>query len=192
MNEELKQLYEADRQEHANVPPNNTPEYKALRERDRRRRQRAAELIVAAQLRTAEDHYHAARLFQHGDTPEDAWNAHTLALKSAELGYRPARWLTAAAYDRWLMYQGKSQKYGTQYVSDGKRHRLWDVEPATTDADRAEWDVPPVAEQLRKAEEATRHHPPLPIVWDDAPQWLKDAIKRWERESELTDPNINI
>jgi hypothetical protein len=82
------------------------------------------------------------------------------------------------------MYQGKSQKYGTQYVSDGKRQRLWDVEPATTDADRAEWDVPPLAEQLRKAEEATRLQPPLPIVWDDAPPWLKDAIKRWERESE--------
>jgi hypothetical protein len=90
MNEELKQLYEADRQEHAHVPPNNTPEYKALRERDRQRRQRAAELIAAGQLGTVEDYYHAARLFQHGDTPEDAWKAHTLALKSAQLGYRPA------------------------------------------------------------------------------------------------------
>ncbi len=79
------------------------------------------------------------------------------------------------------MYQGKLQKYGTQYVSDGKRQWLWDVESSTTDEERAEWDVPPLAEQLRKAEEATRNHPPLPLG-DDAPWWLKAAIQRWEAE----------
>jgi hypothetical protein len=94
-----------------------------------------------------------------------------------------ARWLTAAAYDRWLMYQGKPQKYGTQYVHDGVRHRLWDVDPTTTDAERAAWKVPPLAEQLRKAEEATHNHPPVPINFDDAPWWLKQALLRW-RHSE--------
>lgn len=52
------------------------------------------------------------------------------------------------------MRQGKPQKYGTQYVAAGprwrvwtwgKRYRLWDVDPATTDAERAEWGVPPLA-----------------------------------------------
>ena len=38
----------------------------------------------------------------------------------------------------------------------------------------------PLAEQLRKAEEATRLHPPIPVR-DDAPQWLKDAIQRWKQ-----------
>jgi hypothetical protein len=38
-------------------------------------------------------------------TPEDAKQAHVLALRSSELGYRPARWLAAASYDRWQMYQ---------------------------------------------------------------------------------------
>ena len=42
-------------------------------------------------------------------------------------------------------------------------------------------DVPPLAEQLRKAEEATRIDPPQPIG-GDAPQWLKDAIERWKQE----------
>jgi hypothetical protein len=89
--------------------------------------------------------------------------------------------MAAAAYDRWLMYQGKPQKYGTQYVSDGKRQRLWDVEPSTTDLERAEWDVPALVDQTRKAEEATRIDPPGPIG-EDAPQWLKDAIRRWLNE----------
>ena len=35
MNDELRVLFEADRTDHANVPKNDTPEYKAMRERDR-------------------------------------------------------------------------------------------------------------------------------------------------------------
>ncbi len=179
MNDELQILFEADQTEHAIGHLYGCPEYIAMRERDRQRRERAAEILVSQGLIAAEDYYHAAKLFQHGDSPEDAWTAHSLALKASELGYPPARWLSAAALDRWLMYQGRPQKYGTQYVWDGYRDRLWDVEPTTSDAERAEWDVPALAIQLQKAEEASRGRPPAPIPVD-APQWLKDALKRWE------------
>jgi hypothetical protein len=81
-------------------------------------RRSAGKLIAAGQLQTAEDYFHAARIFQHGDRPEDAWRAHQLALKSANLGYRPARWLAAAAYDRWLMVQGNPQIWHAIY--DGR------------------------------------------------------------------------
>jgi hypothetical protein len=181
MNDELKRLYDADLYEHAHVPSHGTLKYREMRERDRQRREQVSDMITASTLSAPEDFFHAARIFQHGDTPEDAWTAHQLALQSAQFGYRPARWMAAAAYDRWLMYQGKPQKYGTQYVSDGKRQRLWDVEANTTDQERAEWDVPPLAEQLRKAEEATRNHPPSPIG-EDVPEWLRAAIQRWESE----------
>lgn len=180
MNEGLHALFQADRAERADQPRAGTPEYAAMRERDARRRQRAAAIVAAGGATTAGDYYHAAALFQHGDTPDDAWQAHTLALRAVQLGHATARWLAAAAYDRWCMYQGRPQKYGTNYVSDGVRHRLWDVDPATTDAERAEWDVPPLAEQLRKAAEATRIDPPPPIDLDRAPWWLKEALARWE------------
>jgi len=179
MNDELNALFEADREEHSNVPEFGTPAYIALRERDRQRRERTTAIITLGGLQSAEDYYHAAKLFQHGDTPDDAWQAHTLASKAAECGYRPARWLSAAALDRWLMYQGKPQKYGTQYVWDGYRDRLWDVEQATSDVERAEWDVPPLAEQLQKAVEASRNRSPSPVP-ENAPPWLKDALKRWQ------------
>lgn len=178
INKTLKKLYDADLYEHAHAAKHGTPEYRAMRERDVQRRMQVSHLMDGGALKAAEDYFHAARIFQHGDTPEDAWQAHQLALHSAQLGHRPARWMAAAAYDRWLMYQGKPQKYGTQYVSDGKRQRLWDVEPDTTDLQRAEWDVPALVEQIRKAEEATRIDPPGPID-EDAPQWLKDALQRW-------------
>jgi hypothetical protein len=158
-----------------------TPEYTAMRERDTQRRLRAAAILATLTTPEAADLYHAALLFQHGDEPEDAWRAYGLAREATERGDERARWLTAAAYDRWLVYQGKPQKYGTQYVHDGLRHRLWDVDPATTDIERAAWSVPPLAEQLLKAEEATRIDPPQPINLDDAPWWLKEAMLRWKR-----------
>ena len=181
MNSELQHLYEADVYEHAQGNKHGTAAYIAMRERDQQRRQRANEMIAANQLHSGADYFHAARLFQHGDTPDDAWQAYTLARWGAEMGDPRARWMAAAACDRWLMYLGRPQKYGTNYVSDGKRQRLWDVDPTTTDAERARWDVPPLAEQIRKAEEATRIDPPPPIR-DDAPDWLKDAIRRWKAE----------
>jgi hypothetical protein len=189
MNKELDSLYEADRQERTNQPKVNTSEYKAMRGRDLERRERVMEMVAAEALNSAEDYYHAAWIMNHGDAPQDARNAHRLALRSSELGYRPARWLAAATYDRWQMYRGKPQKYGTNYVYDGRRDRLWDVDPETTDEERADWDVPPLAEQLRKAEEANRHRTPMSenemIEFEaNARKWLKNAIKRWQVEEE--------
>jgi hypothetical protein len=185
MNAELLSLYEADRREHASAPKVHTPEYKALRARDLARRTRVMEMVAQAaadRSQTAEDYYHAAWIMNHGETPEDARNAHLLASRSSEMGYRPARWLAAASYDRWQMYQGKPQKYGTNYIYDGQRDRLWDVDPATTDEERAAWDVPALAEQHRKAGEASRHRGPMS---DDelreykasAPQWYIKIMK---------------
>ncbi len=131
-----------------------------LAERDRRRRRRVQELIATDGLREPEDYFHAAMVFRHGEALDDYWRAHELAKNGAELGHHGARWLAAAAYDRWLMRQGKPQKYGTQYVREGERWRLWDVDPATTDEERGEWNVPPLAEALQGAEEMTRTRPP--------------------------------
>src|ERR1041384_4243754 len=105
MNRELAALYEADQQARINQPKLNTPEYKAMRARDMERRMHVMEMVAASELHIAKDYYEAAQIMNHGDTPEDAINAHQLALCASELGHRPARWLAAASYDRWLMYQ---------------------------------------------------------------------------------------
>lgn len=176
----LAELYAADLQEHSAVPLVGTAEYTALRERDRDRRERA--FTALGQLREAgrlsnDDLYHAAWLYNHGDSPEDAKFAHELASVASRRGHAKARWLAAAAYDRWCMYEGRPQKFGTQFVPDGARYRLWDVDSATTDAERAEWDVPSLAAQLARAEEMTRTEPQPPM--DDVPEWLRGAISRW-------------
>ena len=162
------------------MPPVGTPEYAALRARDRERRTRALALLEELRVTGApvpEALYHTAWLFNHGEKPSEVRLAHDLAREAAERGYAPARWLAAAAYDRWCMYEGRPQKYGTQFVPDGVRYRLWDVEPATTDAERAEWNVPPLAQQLQRAEAMTRTLPQPTL--DGAPAWLTDAVARW-------------
>ena len=184
MNNEIASLYEADKQERVNQPRANTAEYKAMRVRDLERRVHVMKLVAANELHTAEDYYHAAHIMNHGDTVDDARNAHLLAMQSTELGHGPARWLAAATYDRWQMYQGKPQKYGTNYMYDGIRDRLWDVDPKTTDEERAKWDVPPLAEQLRKAQEANLYKTvmsdsELKEFEANAPDWLRQALKKW-------------
>lgn len=178
--ETLAELYADDLQEHSAVPPVGTPEYTALRERDRERRERAfsaLEKLRAVGPLSNDDLYHAAWLYNHGDSPEDAKFAHELASVASRRGLAKARWLAAAAYDRWCMYEGRPQKFGTQFVPDGARYRLWDVDSSTTDAERAEWDVPSLAAQLERAEEMTRTEPQPPM--DDVPEWLRGAISRW-------------
>jgi len=182
MNGELAELFRADMDERTVHPAYDTPEYRALRERDAGRRRRLKEIVESGGLKEAEDYYHAAWILNHGESLEEIWQAHLLAKEAAELGLRRARWLVAAAFDRWLMYQGKPQKYGTQIVPDGKRQRVWDVEPSTTNDERAQWDVPTLEEMNRRAGEVTRNEP-MPSM-DTAPEWLKDALLRWHNEDE--------
>ena len=188
MNQELHDMFVADQTERRGDMAYDTPEYWQLRERDARRRQRVSELLAQGGVSAPDDYFHAALIFQHGETLEDIWQAHELARKAAELGatqsmgYKDSRWLAAAALDRWLMYQGKPQKYGTQFVPDGKRYRLWDVDPTTTDAERAVNHVPSLQEQLKQAERYTQEDPQSGIDKDKVPQWLKEALERWERE----------
>lgn len=182
MSRELQDLFSADQDERINHPQYGTPDYWLLRQRDGERRKRVEAIIASGGLKEPEDYYHAAWILNHGEAIEEIWRAHTLAKAASELGLESARWLAAAAYDRWLMYQGRPQKYGTQIVPDGKRQRVWDVEPTTTDAERAQWGVPSLAEMERRAEEVTRSEAMPPM--ETAPEWLKTAILRWRAEDE--------
>lgn len=161
MDRDLRALYEEDQADHgAEVPP---PDLVA---RDATRRQMVEELIDKGALVTADDHYHAAMVLQHGAGPEHVWRAHVLARRAAELGskgspqWHHARWLSAAAHDRWLVQQGKPQKFGTQYQAREGRWELHEVDPATSDRERAEWGVPPLHEAIARAHERTQLDPP--------------------------------
>lgn len=144
MNSALKRLFDEDQQDCLNQPNDGTPEFKAFREKITERLAQAQRILNTDDQFTGEDYFHACILFMHSDCIDDFWKAYQLGLKSVDLHYNTAKKYVAAAYDRWLMYQGKPQKYGLQYVPDGTRLRIWDVDPETTDEERAQWDVPPL------------------------------------------------
>ncbi len=147
-NPELHMIFtvdQADRQDE--LPPD-------LPARDAERLARVEAMLQAGELRTGADCLHAAFIFQHGTRLEHYWQAHELAMQAVELGHGPpARWLSAATYDRWLMHQGLPQKFGTQYRLAGAQWVLHSVDPATSDAERARWDVPTLAEAAARTEQ---------------------------------------
>lgn len=154
-NPELAQIFADDQADRRGEAP---PDIIA---RDRERLARVTALFDAGAIRSPADHLMAAFVFQHGDRLEHYWQAHELALQAVELGHGPpARWLAAAAYDRWLMHQSLPQKFGTQYHAVEGRWDLYEVDPATSDEERARWDVPPLREAMDRAERMTRESPP--------------------------------
>jgi hypothetical protein len=178
----INRLYVADQTERSNHPSFGTDAYLALRERDAQRRAELKQILATREVNDASALYRAAMIFQHGEALEDIDAAHRLATRAADAGYRPGRWLAACARDRWLMYQGLPQKYGTQIVPDGKRQRVWHWDPATTDAERRAADVSTLAELNAEAERITRLEPVPPE--ESAPDWLKAGIEKWKAAGE--------
>ncbi|MDP1913350.1 hypothetical protein [Brevundimonas sp.] len=151
------------------------PAYTVLRARDRVRRETVMALLADGWPDEADALYAAAWILNHGDLSEEAALGSRLASRAAELGCPGARWLSAAALDRSLMYAGLPQKYGTNIVPDGVGYRLWDLDPETTDTERLANDVPPLAEMQARAAAITDPQPETA----GAPDWLKQAMRRW-------------
>ncbi len=122
-------------------------DWEMLNREDAERRVEVMGYLQDGKLTTGADLYNAAFIFQHGNCPEHYKLANRLAAKAVALDYNDARWIYAATLDRYLLSRGKKQKFGTQYTSaDGCTYVLEPVDPATTDAERAEYDVPSLAE----------------------------------------------
>ena len=82
---------------------------------DKAHHARVLELIHQGGLQSAEDYYHAAMIMQHGNEPTDFMLAHILATAAALKGSKPAKWLSAASFDRLMQKLSQPQIFGTQY-----------------------------------------------------------------------------
>jgi hypothetical protein len=101
-----------------------------------------------------------ALVYQHGEQPEEILRAHVLATVAGFNGRREARWLSAAALDRFLHRIGRPQVFGTQYQR--KENDPWTQEPydrSLPDTVRAEYGVPPLAEQAKQLADLNRQKP---------------------------------
>lgn len=148
INRELLDLYDQDQGDRRGAI-----DWDSVAPRDEARRKRVDEIVKAGGAKVADDYYHAAMVFQHGNTPEEIKKAHEWARRAVELDpdHDDAKWLAAAAEDRYLMYQDKPQKYGTQFRKIDGKWVLWEVDPSVTDEERARWNVPPLSQARERA-----------------------------------------
>jgi hypothetical protein len=143
INLELEQLAESA----PGQPPTQSPAHSGDARVFATRRARVAEILAEGGVTTLEDYLHAATVYYRADTAADAARARELALAALERDpdSDEAKWIAAAAEDRRLKHEGKPQKYGTQFVTSGGRHSLWNVDPSISDAERERWSVPSLA-----------------------------------------------
>lgn len=148
-NQELQKLEEADQSDRA--AGSNKIDWTVVGKRDAARKARATEILKAGDVRTADDYFNAALIFQHGDAVEDTELALALATTATRLdsSKKDAKVLTAQAWDRILVKRGKPQWYGTQFFKDTSTGK-WEMSPmdptAVTEAQREALGIPTLAE----------------------------------------------
>ncbi|WP_298912883.1 DUF6624 domain-containing protein [uncultured Algimonas sp.] len=156
-NAEIAALFEADQAVRQGFTPEKAKDpafIKAMIDGDRERRERTLALLAEDALRTDNDFYHAAFIFQHGGTADDYLLAHSLAVAAVAKGHESAAWISAATLDRYLMNIGQPQVYGTQYTrEDGKVTMDPYDRDLVPDALRTALGVPTLTEQTEKLDQ---------------------------------------
>ncbi|MBI3298979.1 MAG: hypothetical protein HYZ75_12485 [Elusimicrobia bacterium] len=151
--QELKSLYDADQRDRSVDWSRQSPEaLKKIERRDDKRRKRVAAIFAEGCLRTADDYFHAAMVFQHGPAAEHSYQTYIWASRAVLLGKEDAKILVTCGIDRHLMTRGQKQIYatqGSQLPGDPNGcYCLWPVEESSTDEDRRKLGAKTVAEQL--------------------------------------------
>lgn len=144
---ELKRMYEQDQAERQ--------QGKLSPDRDHQRLERTRKLLLDGSLATPEDYYHAAMIFQHSAdrSGRDHLLAHVLATTAAMNGDEKARWLSGAALDRFLDFNGHDQFFGTQFKrGDDGLWRPGKADPSRTEALREQFRMPDDETLQRRAD----------------------------------------
>lgn len=115
--QEIHQLYLADQKDRENVEDMSDEERAAMRERDLTRRKRLGEIFAEGCIKKASDYYDAAMIFQHGEVADHFFQAFYFASKASLEDYNGAKWLKAAAIDRYLISIGHQQLFATQFYA---------------------------------------------------------------------------
>ncbi|MET3709565.1 hypothetical protein ABIC65_000245 [Sphingomonas trueperi] len=119
-NADMQMLFKADQAVRSGIRPEQFTDRafvtKMIAE-DQERRLKVRKLLDSGALRSGDDYYAAAYVFQHGSTADDYLLAHSLALAAVANGKKDATWIAAATLDRYLQKIGQKQIYGTQFIS---------------------------------------------------------------------------
>jgi hypothetical protein len=131
-------------------------------QKDKKRRERIAEIFADGCFKTADDYANAALVFQHGEVPDHFFQAYLWSARAVELGDDRAETLMAAALDRYLKNKGYKQIYATQANILPETHGcwcLWPVEASSTDEDRRKLGRDPLADQMKWVDKLNSGNP---------------------------------
>ncbi len=144
-NPEMVAIFKADQADRNTSPI----DWKTVGAADEKRRARTEQLLDAGSLKTGDDFYDAAFVFQHGHAANDYLKAHLLAMVAIARGQPDAPWIAAATLDRYLNEIGKPQVLGTQFTrADGGKFTQEPYDRTlASDAMRKALQVPSLAEQ---------------------------------------------
>jgi hypothetical protein len=113
-NRELAAIFDVDQ---ADRKDGLNTDWAVVAPRDKGRRAQVRKMLDAGELRSADDFYKAAFIFQHGDEPNDYLLAHVLAMAAQAKGQPQAGWIAMATLDRYLQKIGQAQVMGTQSLN---------------------------------------------------------------------------
>ena len=114
-------------------------------------REQVQRLMSEGKIKSAEDYYYAAFIFQHGLKPSDYLYAHVLAVTAVNKGLHNAMWLCGATLGRYLQSVQQAQIFGTQFgslFSDRDDQEPYDRE-MLPDGIRSMWCVTSKSAQAR-------------------------------------------
>ncbi|MDX6769556.1 MAG: hypothetical protein SF051_08495 [Elusimicrobiota bacterium] len=147
----LEELFAGDQKDRETVL-STAAQVENLRTRDLARRKEVFEMMSQGQVNTVNDLYRAAVIMLHGAEPKEFLAAHRLAVMASVNGHKPARWLSAASLDRFLMSIGLPQTYGTQFehnADDGRYQLRLPIDDSTLlHFEKRFFNVPAVIERL--------------------------------------------
>lgn len=150
-NHELANIEAADQADR--IPGPNKIDWDVVGKRDASRRVQVTKLLMAGAIRTADDYYNAALVFQHGESVQDIQQALAFATTAVRMApsNRDAQILMAQAWDRILVKSGRPQWYGTQYQRS-KTTGKWELCPtdpaAVSETQRKALGLPTLAESM--------------------------------------------
>lgn len=152
-NQRLVILFEALQKERLQVNMEDTNSIKKINLKEKQMRNEVLKMLKKGEIKTSDDFYRAAMLFQHGSNFKSYAMAVALAAVSAHLGEPWGKGLYAMALDRFLLSISQKQYFGTNFEKVKGKWRLAPHNEKTSDFERKFYLVEPmkkIVEEIKK------------------------------------------
>lgn len=129
--------------------------------RDIQRRIDIAEIFAKGCFVSAADYGAAAKVYQHGDTADHAFQAFLWSKRGVDLGDDSQKWWLASGLDRYLVRSGRKQLFATQF-SKPYKNPCWcmeQVEATFSDLRRLEYVKKNLSQALGFLKELNKNSP---------------------------------